>query len=144
MLRTNKLWIIANENTIHNPVFYKEISTSSDFNNGIREFINKYQLGINITNDDIYLASYLLADMGNMVVIKDVIEKETLFYIPSDVSSGQLKWTVENKRELTKDTKIDGFVLSDNVSISKEAHDFNTIVNILNQNHISSYVNKIK
>ena len=95
-----KIWIIPEEINIQND-FYKEIVLGDNANTGIREFVSKYQLGLEV-GDNSFVSSYLLASCGYLVVLEDLIEKDTSIYIPASVSPRQLNFINENKLELMK------------------------------------------
>ena len=105
-----KIWIIPEEINIQND-FYKEIVLGDNANTGIREFVSKYQLGLEV-GDNSFVSSYLLASCGYLVVLEDLIEKDTSIYIPASVSPRQLNFINENKLELMK-SKVNGYEVTD-------------------------------
>lgn len=105
-----KIWIIPEEINIQNE-FYKEIVLGDNANTGIREFVSKYQLGLEV-GDNSFVSSYLLASCGYLVVLEDLIEKDTSIYIPASVSPRQLNFINENKLELMKN-KVNGYEVTD-------------------------------
>ena len=105
-----KIWIIPEEINIQND-FYKEIVLGDNANTGIREFVSKYQLGLEV-GDNSFVSSYLLASCGYLVVLEDLIEKDTSIYIPAGVSPRQLNFINENKLELMK-SKVNGYEVTD-------------------------------
>lgn len=105
-----KIWIIPEEINIQND-FYKEIVLGDNANTGIREFVSKYQLGLEV-GDNSFVSSYLLASCGYLVVLEDLIEKDTSIYIPVSVSPRQLNFINENKLELMK-SKVNGYEVTD-------------------------------
>lgn len=105
-----KIWIIPEEINIQNE-FYKEIVLGDNANTSIREFVSKYQLGLEV-GDNSFVSSYLLASCGYLVVLEDLIEKDTSIYIPASVSPRQLNFINENKLELMKN-KVNGYEVTD-------------------------------
>ena len=104
-----KIWIIPEEVNTQN--FYKEVMIGDNFNTGIREFVSKYQLSLEV-GDNSFVSSYLLASCGYLVVLDDLIEKDTSIYIPAIVSPRQLNFINENKLELMKN-KVNGYEVTD-------------------------------
>lgn len=104
-----KIWIIPEEVNTQN--FYKEVMIGDNFNTGIREFVSKYQLSLEV-GDNSFVSSYLLASCGYLVVLDDLIEKDTSIYIPASVSPRQLNFINENKLELMKN-KVNGYEVTD-------------------------------
>lgn len=104
-----KIWIIPEEVNTQN--FYKEVMVGDNFNTGIREFVSKYQLGLEVEENP-FISSYLLASCGYLVVLDDLIEKDTSIYIPASVSPRQLNFINENKLELMKN-KVNGYEVTD-------------------------------
>ncbi len=132
----NKLWIIANENMIQPSVFTKDVSSTDNYSNALREFNNRYQLNLNI--DDYFTSSYLLAEMGHMVVLKNNIDKQVIIYIPREVTVGQLNWFRDNQSELSNAAMVN--VLSDGVD-STELHSINEVLLALEKNRINVHSN---
>lgn len=106
-----KIWIIPEEINIQND-FYKEVVLGDSVNTGIREFISKYQLGLEVVENP-FVSSYLLASSGYLVVLEDLVEKDTSIYIPANVSPRQLNFINENKLELIKKSRINGYEVTD-------------------------------
>lgn len=104
-----KIWIIPEEVSTQN--FYKEVMIGDNFNTGIREFVSKYQLGLEVEENP-FISSYLLANIGYLVVLEDIIENDASIYIPSSVSPRQLNFINENKLELMK-SKVNGYEVTD-------------------------------
>lgn len=134
----NKLWIIANENMIQPSVFTKDVSSTDNYSNALREFNNRYQLNLNI--DDYFTSSYLLAEMGHMVVMKNNIDKQVIIYIPRGVTVGQLNWFRDNQSELSNAAMVNGYILSDGVD-STELHSINEVLLALEKNRINVHSN---
>lgn len=132
----NKLWIIANENMIQPSVFTKDVSSTDNYSNALREFNNRYQLNLNI--DDYFTSSYLLAEMGHMVVLKNNIDKQVIIYIPREVTVGQLNWFRDNQSELSNAAMVN--VLSDGVD-STELHSINEVLLALEKSRINVHSN---
>ncbi len=137
----NKLWIIANENMIQPSVFTKDVSSTDNYSNALREFNNRYQLNLNI--DDYFTSAYLLAEMGHMVVMKNNIDKQVIIYIPREVTVGQLNWFRDNQSELSNTAitaMVNGYILSDGVD-SAELHSINEVLLALDKNRINVHSN---
>ena len=134
----NKLWIIANENMIQPSVFTKDVSSTDNYSNALREFNNRYQLNLNI--DDYFTSSYLLAEMGHMVVMKNNIDKQVIIYIPREVTVGQLNWFRDNQSELSNAAMVNGYILSNGVD-STEPHSINEVLLALEKNRINVHSN---
>lgn len=138
----NKLWIIANENMIQPSIFTKDVSTTNNYSNALREFNNKYQLNLNI--DDCFASSYLLAEMGHMVVIKNNVDKQVTIYIPSEVTVGQLNWFKDNQNEISNNSAIiNGYILRNGVD-NTELHSINEVLLTLEECKINSHNNNLR
>lgn len=138
----NKLWIIANENMIQPSIFTKDVSTTNNYSNALRKFNNKYQLNLNI--DDCFASSYLLAEMGHMVVIKNNVDKQVTIYIPSEVTVGQLNWFKDNQNEISNNRAIiNGYILR-NGTDNTELHSINEVLLTLEECRINSHNNNLR
>lgn len=138
----NKLWIIANENMMQPSIFTKDVSTTNNYSNALREFNNKYQLNLNI--DDCFASSYLLAEMGHMVVIKNNVDKQVTIYIPSEVTVGQLNWFKDNQNEISNNSAIiNGYILRNGVD-NTELHSINEVLLTLEECKINSHNNNLR
>lgn len=138
----NKLWIIANENMIQPSIFTKDVSTTNNYSNALREFNNKYQLNLNI--DDCFASSYLLAEMGHMVVIKNNVDKQVTIYIPSEVTVGQLNWFKDNQNEISNNSAIiNDYILRNGVD-NTELHSINEVLLTLEECKINSHNNNLR
>ena len=122
-----KIWIIPEEINIQND-FYKEVMIGDNFNTGIREFVSKYQLGLEVEENP-FISSYLLANIGYLVMLEDILENDVSIYIPANTSSNQLNFIKENIQELMKN-KIIGYAVTDSASGSySHLTDLNEILN---------------
>jgi hypothetical protein len=121
-----KIWIIPEEVNTQN--FYKEVMAGDNFNTGIREFVSKYQLGLEVEENP-FISSYLLANIGYLVMLEDILENDVSIYIPANTSSNQLNFIKENRQELMKN-KIIGYAVTDSASGSySHLTDVNEILN---------------
>lgn len=121
-----KIWIIPEEVNTQN--FYKEVMVGDNFNTGIREFVSKYQLGLEVEENP-FISSYLLANIGYLVMLEDILENDVSIYIPANTSSNQLKFIKENRQELMKN-KVIGYAVTDSASGSySHLTDVNEILN---------------
>ena len=108
-----KIWIIPEEVNTQN--FYKEVMAGDNFNTGIREFVSKYQLGLEVEENP-FISSYLLANIGYLVMLEDILENDVSIYIPANTSSNQLNFIKENRQELMKN-KIIGYAVTDSARV---------------------------
>ncbi len=121
-----KIWIIPEEVNTQN--FYKEVMVGDNFNTGIREFVSKYQLGLEVEENP-FISSYLLANIGYLVMLEDILENDVSIYIPTNTSSNQLNFIKENRQELMKN-KVIGYAVTDSASGSySHLTDVNEILN---------------
>lgn len=121
-----KIWIIPEEVNTQN--FYKEVMVGDNFNTGIREFVSKYQLGLEVEENP-FISSYLLANIGYLVMLEDILENDVSIYIPANTSSNQLNFIKENRQELMKN-KVIGYAVTDSASSSYSyLTDVNEILN---------------
>lgn len=121
-----KIWIIPEEVNTQN--FYKEVMVGDSFNTGIREFVSKYQLGLEVEENP-FISSYLLANIGYLVMLEDILENDVSIYIPTNTSSNQLNFIKENRQELMKN-KVIGYAVTDSASGSySHLTDVNEILN---------------
>lgn len=121
-----KIWIIPEEVNTQN--FYKEVMIGDNFNTGIREFVSKYQLGLEVEENP-FISSYLLANIGYLVMLEDILENDVSIYIPANTSFNQLNFIKENRQELMKN-KVIGYAVTDSASGSySHLTDVNEILN---------------
>lgn len=121
-----KIWIISEEVNTQN--FYKEVMVGDNFNTGIREFVSKYQLGLEVEENP-FISSYLLANIGYLVMLEDILENDVSIYIPANTSFNQLNFIKENRQELMKN-KVIGYAVTDSASGSySHLTDVNEILN---------------
>lgn len=121
-----KIWIIPEEVNTQN--FYKEVMVGDNFNTGIREFVSKYQLGLEVEENP-FISSYLLANIGYLVMLEDILENDVSIYIPANTSFNQLNFIKENRQELMKN-KVIGYAVTDSASGSySHLTDVNEILN---------------
>ena len=121
-----KIWIIPEEVNTQN--FYKEVMVGDNFNTGIREFVSKYQLGLEVEENP-FISSYLLANIGYLVMLEDILENDVSIYIPANTSSNQLNFIKENRQELMKN-KVTSYAVTDSASSSySRLTDVNEILN---------------
>ena len=107
-----RIWIIPEEVNTQN--FYKEVMIGDNFNTGIREFVSKYQLGLEVEENP-FISSYLLANIGYLVMLEDILENDVSIYIPANTSSNQLNFIKEYRQELMKN-KVIGYAVTDSAS----------------------------
>ena len=121
-----KIWIIPEEVNTQN--FYKEVMVGDNFNTGIREFVSKYQLGLEVEENP-FISSYLLANIGYLVMLEDILENDVSIYIPANTSFNQLNFIIEKRQELMKN-KVIGYAVTDSASGSySHLTDVNEILN---------------
>lgn len=121
-----KIWIIPEEVNTQN--FYKEVMVGDNFNTGIREFVSKYQLGLEVEENP-FISSYLLANIGYLVMLEDILENNVSIYIPANTSSNQLNFIKDSRQELMKN-KVTGYAVTDSASSSySHLTDVNEILN---------------
>lgn len=129
-----KIWIIPEEVNTQN--FYKEVMIGDNFNTGIREFVSKYQLGLEVEENP-FISSYLLANIGYLVMLEDIIENDASIYIPANTSPNQLDFIKENRLELMKKAKVTGYGVTDGDSGSySHLTDVNEILNTVTDRSI--------
>lgn len=121
-----KIWIIPEEVNTQN--FYKEVMVGDNFNTGIREFVSKYQLGLEVEENP-FISSYLLANIGYLVMLEDILENDVSIYIPANTSSNQLNFIKDSRQELMKN-KVICYAVTDSASSSySRLTDVNEILN---------------
>lgn len=130
------LYIIPDENQILGECFFRKVS--SNHLSGMQEFIEKYQLNYQFSNEDYQNAPCILAKDGHMIV-KTVDNAGILvMYLPEFVTDNQCMWIYENKSLLQKYSMVGAYYVKekDNSYELDKIHGVDSILNCVNCSNI--------
>lgn len=130
MNKRGSLWIVPDENQILQPVFFRKIENGISHTSEIRNFVNIYEMGLEIDETDYHEGPCTVAKLGNLVIKSDDDVSQLIFYIPEKITNNQIQFILNNQFLFSKYQVVGGYSLKhldDNGVVWKKIHGLNEI-----------------